>query len=138
MGTFNFLKDKKLDVPISRFLGWFVLPEASHPVLIAALAVLVAVAGVAAWKGSRTGGLPLDVVRSAASRPVKINLNAANWIQLTALPGIGDVRAKAIVQWRSRSGPFRSVEDLSRVRGIPRPTIERLKSLVEVLDEPKN
>ena len=44
--------------------------------------------------------------------------------QLTMLPGIGPSKAKAIVEYRKKHGPFRSPEDLSLVKGIGERTVE--------------
>lgn len=47
-----------------------------------------------------------------------IDLNAATIEQLGQLPGVGPVTAKAIIDFRRKSGPFRRVEDLLAIRGI--------------------
>ena len=47
-----------------------------------------------------------------------INLNTAYEYELHRLPGIGEKRAQAIVDYREENGPFQSVEDLTRVSGI--------------------
>jgi len=55
-----------------------------------------------------------------------LDLNTATLEQLTTLPGVGPVTAKAILDFRTKSGPFRRVEDLLAIRGI---TDRRLKEL---------
>lgn len=47
-----------------------------------------------------------------------LNINTATAQQLQALPGIGAVKAQAIVDYREEHGPFRYVEELRNVRGI--------------------
>ena len=47
-----------------------------------------------------------------------IDLNTASAADLTRLPGIGEKRAQAIVDYRESSGPFQSVEELTEVKGI--------------------
>ena len=47
-----------------------------------------------------------------------IDLNTADVYELQRLPGIGEKRAQAIVDYREENGPFQSVEDLTRVSGI--------------------
>lgn len=48
----------------------------------------------------------------------RIALNRATVSELDALPGVGVVRARAIVAFRDSAGPFRHVEELARVPGI--------------------
>ena len=48
----------------------------------------------------------------------RININTANVDELQLLPGIGPSRAAAILADRQANGPFRSIDDLERVRGI--------------------
>ncbi len=58
-----------------------------------------------------------------------LDLNRAGVVDLVALPGIGPVRAKAIVAARSE-GPFCEVASLTRVRGIGPRTVEHLAGWV--------
>jgi len=61
-----------------------------------------------------------------------ININSASEAELDKLPGIGPVKAKAIVEERKKNGPFKSVEDIKRVKGIGAATLEKLKSEITV------
>jgi competence protein ComEA len=65
----------------------------------------------------------------------RVVLNVASEQELTQLPGVGPARAKAIFALRSRLGRFRSLNDLRRVKGIGRRSLERLRSHA-VLDPP--
>jgi competence protein ComEA len=65
-------------------------------------------------------------------RPAKVNLNRASVEELQALPGVGPVRAQAIVRWREERGRFRILEDLLEVPGIGPATLERLRAAVVV------
>lgn len=49
---------------------------------------------------------------------MRIDINTASAVELTLLPGIGPRLADRIVEDRERNGPFRSLDDLQRVRGI--------------------
>lgn len=62
----------------------------------------------------------------------KIDLNTASVAQLTTLPGIGEVRARAIVQYREERGPFRSVSEVTEVAGIGSGIYEQIQGLVTV------
>lgn len=64
----------------------------------------------------------------APDRPgLRIDLNTASAEQLQLLPGIGPARAAAIIESRRQQGPFASIDDLARVRGIGPATIEGLR-----------
>lgn len=54
-----------------------------------------------------------------------IDLNTATAEQLATLKDIGKVKAEAIVKDRDKNGPFKSVEDLARVKGIKAATIKK-------------
>lgn len=62
--------------------------------------------------------------------PIDINLATAE--QLARLPGIGPMTAEFIVSYRNDNGPFKSTEDLMKVKGIGRKTFEGIKELVTV------
>ena len=72
----------------------------------------------------------LSATAPTAAAPV--NLNTANAPQLDALPGIGPATAATIIKDREMHGPFRSVDDLGRVRGIGDSKLEQLRGLVTV------
>lgn len=57
-----------------------------------------------------------------------VNVNTANQQDLETLKGIGPVKAKAIIDYRSKNGPFKSAADLVNVPGIGEKTVEKLKA----------
>ncbi len=61
-----------------------------------------------------------------------VDLNGASAAELEALSGIGPVIGQRIVEFRQKTGRFRRVGDLSRVRGIGPAKLERLRGLVSV------
>lgn len=76
---------------------------------------------------------------SAAAAPLageaaggKVNLNSATAAELEALPGVGPVTAKAILDHRTKSGNFRTVAQLSDVSGIGPARLAQLRDLVTV------
>jgi len=62
----------------------------------------------------------------------KININTASAAELELLPGIGPALAGRIIEYRSGSGPFRTVDQLDDVKGIGPRTLEKLRPLVRV------
>jgi competence protein ComEA len=61
-----------------------------------------------------------------------VNVNTATADQLEALPGIGEVTAQAIIDYRTENGPFSSVDELLDVSGIGDVTLENIRELVTV------
>ena len=61
-----------------------------------------------------------------------IDLNSADVELLKTLPGIGDVRARAIVSYREANGKFASVDSLLDVDGIGVGTVNNIRDLVSV------
>jgi competence protein ComEA len=64
----------------------------------------------------------------------KIDINRAEPWLLEALPGIGEVLAQGIVDYRSENGPFKRIEDLLKVSGIGSATFEKIKDYITVSD----
>ncbi|MCY6355737.1 helix-hairpin-helix domain-containing protein [Clostridium sp. ZS2-4] len=62
----------------------------------------------------------------------KINLNTATKEELKTLPGIGEVTAQKIIDYREQNGGFSSVEDLKKISRIGEKTIEKFKDKIEV------
>jgi len=67
-------------------------------------------------------------------QPQKIDLNRAEAWLLQALPGIGEVRAQAIIDYRQQNKRFRNINELTKVEGIGVTTYERIKHLITVAD----
>ena len=59
-----------------------------------------------------------------------VNVNTATQAELETLNGIGPAKAKAIIDHRTKHGPFKSFEDLDKVPGIGEGTIGKIKSEV--------
>ena len=72
--------------------------------------------------------------KGEANLPQKIDLNRADPWLLEALPGIGETRAQAIVDYRNEHVPFRRIEDLLQIKGIGQGTFDKIKDYITVLD----
>jgi len=69
-----------------------------------------------------------------AQSPQKIDINRAEPWLLETLPGIGEVLAQRIVDYRSANSPFKRIEDLLKVSGIGQATLEQIKDYITVSD----
>lgn len=61
-----------------------------------------------------------------------ININTAMAGDLTRLPGIGEVMAERIIEYRTKQGGFKSTEELMNVKGIGEKKFEKIKEHVSV------
>lgn len=68
----------------------------------------------------------------AAPAFAALELNSATEAELDALPGVGPSRAQAIIEHRTKNGPFASVDELRNVKGIGDKTFAELKPLLVV------
>ncbi len=62
----------------------------------------------------------------------KISINSAGVEELKTLPGIGEAKAKDIVNYRETNGPFQSIEDITKVSGIGDSTFAQIKENITV------
>jgi len=72
---------------------------------------------------------------SASSSSAPVNLNTARQYELEALPGIGPVIAKRIIQFREQHGGFTSVGQLRQVSGIGPKRFAAIENLVVIAQE---
>ena len=77
------------------------------------------------------GGLRGDFIEIDRAVPLQaryqVDVNRANWPEMIQLPGLGKVLAGRILANRQENGPFRQLEDLTRVSGIGPKTLERIR-----------
>jgi len=78
------------------------------------------------------GPPPAPATVPAPPVTARLDVNHASAEELDALPGIGPVLARRIVETRRESGRFESPEDLLRVRGVGPRLLERLRPRIEV------
>ena len=78
------------------------------------------------------------VSTSSASKKIApaqpLNINTASVQDLEKLPDIGPVKAQAIVDYRAQNGPFKSPEDIQKVRGIKAGIFSKIRDYIKVTD----
>jgi len=74
-------------------------------------------------------GLALAAFAAAEARQLQgvVNVNTASVQELQLLPGVGEARARAIVDLRKQRGGLKSLDDLLGVKGIGESSLERLR-----------
>ena len=73
--------------------------------------------------GVQDTGMPAQPPEGTGGR---ININTAGLAELVTIPGIGEARARTILEYRQTNGPFESPEDIMKVSGIKQATYEKL------------
>jgi competence protein ComEA len=61
-----------------------------------------------------------------------VNINTANQSELDGVKGIGPSKAQAIIDYRTKNGPFKSLDDLKNVKGFGDKSIAKLKGELSV------
>lgn len=91
---------------------------------------------LSAWHWARLSGWGLREVEierhPSREYEFRIDVNTATWVEWIQLPNIGEMLARRIIEDREQNGPFPSVEDLGRVKGIGPKTIENLRPYLRV------
>ena len=71
-----------------------------------------------------------DTTEKEISQSVIVNINTADAEELMTLPGIGKVRAAAIIEYRQQTGKFEKIEDMMNVKGIKTGIFSKINSLI--------
>lgn len=72
---------------------------------------------------------PAETATAAAAQ---VNINTADAKTLAKLDGIGESKAQSIIDFRDANGPFASVADLTKVKGIGERTLEQNQAIITV------
>ncbi|MDH3621821.1 MAG: helix-hairpin-helix domain-containing protein [Gammaproteobacteria bacterium] len=85
-----------------------------------------------------TAAIALLLMAPLATLAGEVDINSADAETIsTELKGVGLSKAKAIVEYRKKHGPFRSADDLSLVKGIGERTVELNRSDIKVSGQKK-
>ncbi len=107
--------------------------------LAAAVCAGLALLTVLPKSGALPSSLPPLVTAAPEALPPGeglIDLNTAQKEQLMTLPGVGEVRAEAILAYRERYGPFRTVSELAAVESVGGAVLDLIRGRVTVSPAP--
>ncbi len=79
-----------------------------------------------------TEALPAAGVITSSGDSDIININTATLAELNSLPGIGDVTAQRIIDYREEKGGFKSKEEIKNVERIGEATYNKLKDKIDI------
>lgn len=89
--------------------------------------VLVIIAGLILWRlAPRSTHSSLQVLH-ADETSFQLEINSATWVEWMQLEGIGETTARKIVLDREQNGPFASVDDVIRIKGIGPATLSKIR-----------
>lgn len=98
----------------------------------AGMLAAIGLAMIAVIHGASVSAAPPTRVAATETAAAPVDINRAGEAELTTIPGIGPATAKRIVEFRSSNGPFASVDDLLKVRGIGEKSLEKLRPHVTI------
>ena len=76
--------------------------------------------------------LALGLLLASSIALAAVNINTATREELDALPGIGPVKAQAIIEYRAANGPFKTPADIMKVKGIKDGEFAKIKDEITV------
>lgn len=87
-----------------------------------------------------TGSYPVGDSKAAVNESgaagnngkILININTADVTELVQITGIGQTRARSIIEYRQKNGPFNKIEDIQKVSGIGEASFAKMKDMITV------
>lgn len=73
-----------------------------------------------------------STINNGIGKDNKVNINTATKEELKTIPGVGDVTAQKILDYREQNGRFSSIEDLKNIDRIGDKTLEKMKDKIDV------
>lgn len=73
-----------------------------------------------------------ETVKETYVKDSKISINKASLSELMTLPGIGDKKAKAIIEYRENNGLFKDIKEITNVSGIGNSIFDKIKDSIKL------
>lgn len=101
--------------------------------LLLSSVVVTALVATHCWRLSSAGRETIEIRRmQPLETHLQLDLNNGTWVEFMLLDGIGEPLARRIVEDRERRGPFRSVDELTRVNGIGPSTLQKVRPFLTI------
>jgi competence protein ComEA len=110
---------------------------------VVTLAILIG--GIPVWAQQPGMGAPTSKTPATSTAPetapatematpaeMKVNINTADEAALTSVKGVGKSKAKAIIAYREKNGAFKSVDELTKVKGIKEKSLAKFSDHLTV------
>lgn len=107
---------------------------AAWPAILSAACIAALVLTALAWYPPvlQRGYAPVNPAPLVVPNPGRVSINTAGEAELMSLPGIGEKRARAIIDYRMQNGPFTAPEGLLEVSGIGPKILEGIRELISL------
>ena len=118
-------------IPATRRRRWYEVRFESQQTIFW-LTVMCFVVGGLCWADEygRRGVINIDYAE-ARSAKYEIDLNTARWHEFSAIPGIGEITARRIVDFREANGPYAGLESITEISGIGQSHLKKLTPFVK-------
>lgn len=73
-----------------------------------------------------------ETTKETASKDNKISINTGTLEELQTIPGIGESKAKAIIEYREKNGNFNTIEEIKNISGIGESTFDKFKEYITI------
>jgi competence protein ComEA len=125
--------NRSTEPPANEAASSFWLSHSDQAIFAVVLFVMLALLAAYWVRVTRWGTVPIEIDRLPQRQvEYRIDVNSATWVEWGQLEGIGDSLARRIVADREQNGPFHSIDELRRVKGIGPKTLERMRPWLTV------
>ena len=77
-------------------------------------------------------GIIQEGINTTSKKDSKVNINTANKEKLATLPGIGEGTAEKIIEYRSKAGKFKAIDEIKKIPGIGESKFKSLKDKITI------
>ena len=77
-------------------------------------------------------GIIQEGINTTSKKDSKVNINTANKEKLATLPGIGEGTAEKIIEYRSKTGKFKAIDEIKKIPGIGESKFKSLKDKITI------